>query len=191
MTLVGMGTISLETSPGDMAVENIGSLIAMSMTIILVPWVLGRMPYFRRPDVVARRIAKSQLPGWVSFLELIFFGVSIGVLIVLFILVEEYAHRSLHQGRDMLASAPPASSFGFIFWLIQILATLILALPLGMLMANLISWLILPIRKIEDKVMAEGVPGYTWHDLNYGLIKFCLLASPVCAILIVISLRQI
>jgi hypothetical protein len=149
------------------------------------------MPYFRRPDVVARRIARSQLPGWVSLVELMFFGVSAGVLIVLFFFIENHAHRSLHQGSGMLVSAPPASSFGIIFWLLQILAPVILALPLGMLMANLISWLILPIRKIEDKVMAEGVPGYTWHDLNYGLIKFCLLASPVCAILTVISLKQI
>jgi hypothetical protein len=191
MILVGMGTISPETLACDLAVGNIGSLITISLTIILVPWILGRMPYFRRPDVIARRIAKSQLPGWVSLVELMFFGVSAGLLIVLFFLIERHAHRSLHQGRDMLASAPPASSFDFIFWLIQVLVPLILALPLGMLLANLISWLILPMRRIEDKIMAEGVPGYTWHDLNYGLIKFCLLALPVCAILSVISLIQI
>jgi len=174
-----------------MAMGNIGSLITISLTIVFVPWVLGRIPYFRRSDVTARRIAKSRLPGWVSVVELIFLGVSEGVLIVLLFSLERHVHQSLHQGRDMLASAPPIYSFGFVFWLIQILAPLILALPMGMLLANLISWLIPPMRKIEDGIMAEGVSGYTWHDLNYGLIKFCLLALPVCTILTAISLRQI
>jgi hypothetical protein len=66
-----------------------------------------------------------------------------------------------------------------------------MALPLGMLLANFMSWLVPPIRNIENKLMAEGVPGYTWHDLNFGLIKFSLVAIPVCVILAVISLIQI
>lgn len=170
---------------------NLGSLITIPLTIILVPWVLRRMPYFRRPEVVARRVAKAQLPGWVSLVEMTFLGVSIGALIVPFFVIERHAHQALHQGRNMLSPAPPASSIGFIFWLIQILAPVIMVLPLGMLLANFRSWMIPPIRNIENKIMADGVSGYTWHDLNYGLIKFSLGASPVCVILTAISLIRV
>ncbi len=170
---------------------NLGSLITIPLTIILVPLVLSRIPYFRQPGVVARRVAKKQLPGWVSLVELIFFGVSEGVLIILFFSIEGHAHRALHQGRDLLGSAPPASFVGSIFWLIQVLAPVMTALPLGMLLANSMSWLVPPIRDIENKIMAKGVPGYTWHDLNYGLIKFSLIASPVCIILTLISLLRV
>jgi hypothetical protein len=51
---------------------------------------------------------RAQLPGWVSLVEMIFFGVSEGVLIILFFLIEGHAHQALHQGRNMLGSAPPA-----------------------------------------------------------------------------------
>jgi hypothetical protein len=171
--------------------EDPGSLITIPLTIILVPLILRHMPYFRRPDVVARRHAKAQLPGWVSLIEMILFGVSVGVLIILFFLIEGHAHQALHQGRNMLGSAPPASSAGFIFWLIQVIAPVIMALPQGMLFANFLSSLLPPIRNIEDEIMAEGVPGYTWHDLNYGLIKLSLVISPVCVVLIAISLIRV
>ena len=170
---------------------NLGSLITIPLTIIFVPWALRRMPYFRRPDVVARRALKAQLPGWVSLVELLFFGVSIAALTVLFFSIERRAHRSLHQGGNILAVAPPASSVDFIFWLIQILAPVMMAIPLGGLLANFMSRLIPPIRNAENKLMAEGVPGYTWHDLNYGLIKFSLVILPVSIILIVISLMRV
>jgi len=163
----------------------------IALTIILVPWALRTMPYFKRPDVIARRVAKAQLPGWVSLAEMIFFGVSESVLIYPLFLIEGHAHQALHQGRNLASSAPPASSVAFVFWLIEVLAPVVVALPLGMLLANFMSWLIPPIRNRENKVMAEGVSGYTWHDLNYGLIKVALVATPVCVILTVISLTQV
>ncbi len=169
----------------------LGSLTTITLTIILVPWVLRRMSYFKRPDVVARRVAKARLPGWVLLAEWLLFGVSESVLIIPLFLIEGHAHQALHQGRDLMSSAPPAASVGFIFWLIQILAPVVIALPLGMLLANLISWLIPPIRNLENEVMAGGVSGYTWHDLNYGLIKFTLVATPICVVLTVISLTQV
>jgi hypothetical protein len=129
------------------------------------------MLYFRQPDVVARRVVKAQLPGWVSLVEMIFFGVSVGALTVLFFSIQRHAHQARHEGRDILASAPPVSSVYFIFWLIQTLVPVIMALPLAGLLANFMSWLIPPIRNIGNKLMAEGVPGFTWHDLNFGLIK--------------------
>ena len=171
--------------------ENLGSVITIPLTIILVPWILSRIPYFRRPDVVARRVAKAQLPGWVSLIEFIFFAASEGGLFVSAFLVENRAHQALHYGMNILSYAPPLASLSFVFWLIQLAAPLIMVLPLGMLLANAVSWMIPAIRNIENKVMAEGVPGYTWHDLNYGLIKFSLVTSPVCLMLIVVSLMRV
>ena len=171
--------------------ENLVSLITIPLTIILVPLVLRRMPYFRRPDVVARRAAKAQLPGWVSLTEFIFVVVAQGVLISLFFIIEIHAHRAFHKGSNILHFAPSVTSVDFIFWMIQLLAPVIMALPLGMLLANLASWLIPPIRNIENRIMAQGVPGYTWRDANYGLIKVSLMALPVCLILAAISLMRI
>jgi hypothetical protein len=170
---------------------NLGSLIAIPLTIILVPWVLHRMPYFRRPDVVARRAFKARLPGWMSLVEMIFFAVSVCGLVLFFFSIERRAHHILHQGRNILAIAPPAYSIDFIFWLIQMLAPVVMALPLSMLVANLMSWLTPAIRNKENELMAEGVPGYTWHELNFGLIKFSLVATPVCLILAAISLIRV
>jgi hypothetical protein len=170
---------------------NFGSLVSIALMAILVPLVLSKLPYFRRPDVAARRAARAQLPGWVSLVELFFFGASEVVLIVLFFLTENYAHRVLHQGRNILGSIQPDSSADLIFWLIQVLGPVIMALPLSMLLANLISWLIPPIRNIENNLIAEGAPGYTWHDLNFGLIKFSLVSSPICVILAAVSLMRL
>jgi hypothetical protein len=170
---------------------NLSSLIAMTLTAILVPLVARRIPYFKRPAVVARRAAKAQLPGWVSIAELIFLLVSEAVLIIPFYLIERYAHQALHPGRNFLAPMQPSFSADLIFWLIQALAPLIMTLPLGMLLANLISWSIPPIRNVENIIIEEGVPGYNWHDLNFGLIRYSLIASPICVILTVISLIQL
>lgn len=170
---------------------NLGSLITVLLTIFLVPWAIGRMPYFRRPNVVARRAAKAQLPGWVRLAELFFFCISEVSLAVLLFSVEMKTHRALHQGANILPYAPQVASANFVFWVIQILAPLIMVIPLGLLLANSMSWLIAPIRNIENKIMAQGAAGYTWHDLNYGLIKFSLVASSVCIILMAISLPRV
>ena len=170
---------------------SLGSILSIPLTIILVPWVLRRTPYFRRPDVLARRAAKAKLPGWVSILEFLFFGVSEAALAILFLMAEMLAHRELHQGRNIPSSAPAVSSTDFVFWVVQIVAPLVMVLPLGMLLADLISWLIPPIRNAENRIMAEGTSGYTWHDLNYGLIKFTLITSPICVILTAISLIRV
>ena len=169
---------------------NLGSLIAILVTTILVPWLIRKMPYYRRPDVIARRVAKSQLPGWVSLIELMLLGVSECILVIPSFMFENSAHRILHHGTDLTSYAPQVS-MTFVFWLFELMAPIIMVLPLGMLLANSIAWLIRPIRDVENKVMAQGVPGYTWHDLNFGLIKFSLLAAPLCLIVIAISLMRI
>jgi hypothetical protein len=174
-----------------LAMGDLSSVLTIPLIAIVVPLVLGRLPYFRRRDVVARRVAKAQLPRWVSLVELVFFAVSVGLLISLFFVIEVHAHQALHQGRKLPAFAPPVFSVGFIFWLIQILAPVMMALPLAMLFANLSSWLIWPIRDAENKIMKTGVPNYMWHDLNFGLIKFSLMALPVCVILTFISLIRV
>lgn len=167
---------------------NLGSITTMVLTIILVPLVVGRIPYLRRPDVVGRRVAKAQLPGWVTLVELLIFAASEGALVIFFFIIESYAYRTLHHGRSMPGSIQPSLSVDLVFFLIEVSAPVIMALPLGMLLANVISWLIPPIRNAEYKIMAEGVPGYNWRDLNLGLIKASLIISTVCVILCAICM---
>jgi len=160
----------------------------MVLTIISVPWLLSRIPYFNRSDVVARRNVKAKLPGWVSFAEFVFFGASTAMLSIFFFMLEKHVHQVFYPNRKFLSSINPSFSTDSIFLFIQALTPVILALPLSMLLANLISWLIPPIRNAENGVMAEGVAGYTWHELNRGLIKATLIMVPVCLILVSISL---
>jgi len=122
---------------------------------------------------------------------LLFFCLSEFALVLLIFSIEMYAHRALHQGRNILQSPPPALSADFVFWLIQIFAPIVIVILLGLLLANSVAWLIPEIRNQENIVMAEGVPGYTWHDANYGLIKIAVVALPVCLILIAISLTWV
>jgi hypothetical protein len=79
------------------------------------------------------------------------------------------------------------SSFAWI----EVIAPMAAALPLGMILANLISWSVPAIRKAEDTIMAEGVPGYNWKALNVGLIKAAAVMTPVSIILALISLSRL
>lgn len=167
---------------------NAISLLSMILTIIFVPWLLSRIPYFKRSDVVARRVAKAKLPGWVSLAEFLLFGASAGFLSILFFILEEHTHQAFYPNRRFLSSINPSFSTDSIFLFIQAGTPVILALPLSMLFANFVSWLIPPMRNAENKIMAEGVPGYSWHELNRGLIKATLIMAPVCLILVLISL---
>ena len=170
---------------------NLVSVLTIPLIIFFLPWAIRRMPYFRRPDVRARRAAVARLPGWVRLAELLFFCLSEVTLVALVFSLEMKVHQALHQGRNILQAAPPRLSSDFVFWLIQVVAPIVIVIPMGLLLANSISWLIPAIRKEENVVMAEGVPGYTWHDANYGLIKIAIVVLPVCLLLIAISLIRI
>src|SRR5579862_4009952 len=112
--------------------QNLAYLSSMALTVILVPWVIHSIPYFKRPDVVARRAAKAQLPGWVSLAELVFWLVSEVLLVAPLFLLEAYIHSALHPGTMFLASMQSSYSLPFICWIIEAFAPIIVALPLGM-----------------------------------------------------------
>jgi hypothetical protein len=170
---------------------NFGSFIAIALTGILVPLIVGRIPYLNRKDVAARQAAKAQLPGWVSLIEFSLLAISVAVLTYSFFRIENYTHQVFHHGQNLLGTIELGFSFDSFFFLILALAPVIMALPLSMLLANFISWQIRPIRNIEDKIMSEGVPGYTWHDLNFRLIKASLISAPVCIIIALVSVIRL
>jgi len=173
---------------------NLSSLASMALTLVLVPWIVRSIPYFRRPDVLARRAAKRQLPGWVTFVEGVFLLASEAVLIYTFFQIESYAFGLLHPGSTSMASHWPRAlslSSNSLFCLVELFSPAAAALPLGMILANFISWSILPVRKAEWVVMAQNVAGYNWIDLNMGLIKAAVVMVPASVILALISLMKV
>jgi hypothetical protein len=172
-------------------VANVASFLGMALTAALVPWIIHRIPYFNRTDVLARRAAKARLPVWVSFAEFFLFVVSELAFIFLFFSTEAYFHQVLHPGSAFLSPQQPKLSFDLAFWLIQALAPLIAALPPGMVVANLISWSIRAIRSAENEIMNEGVPSYTWRDANVGLLKATAIMVPISIVIGSISLFRL
>jgi hypothetical protein len=167
------------------------SLLATVAAVLLLRQVVRRAPYFQRPDVVARRAAKAQLRRWVSLAELFFAVAALVALVMLFFPLETAAYGLLHPHAEFLPKVQPRLSSEFLAWLIQVFAPLAVALPLGLILANLISWLIPPIRKAEDKIMARGVPGYAFKDLNLGLLKFAAVSVPTAIVLAILSLMRL
>lgn len=171
--------------------RRLASFSAIALTVLLVPWVIHHIPYFNRSDVSARRVAKGRLPRWVSITELLFLGTSEIALIGLFYLSEASVHRVFHPGLAFLPAVQARLSFDLVFWLIQALAPPMAALPLGMILANLMAWSIPSIRKAENKIIDEGAPGYTWADLNMGLLKAAAITVPASVILALISMMRL
>ena len=167
------------------------SLLGIALTATLVPWIVRRIPYFQRTDVLERRRAKARRPGWVSTLEFLFLTVSEIVLIVPFYLIEVHFHRVLHPGSPFLPPQEPRLSLDLAFWLIQLFSPLMAALPLGMILANLLSWSIKPLREAENEIMGKGVPGYTWRELNVGLLKTAAIMVPMSVIFAFLSLLRL
>jgi hypothetical protein len=169
---------------------NLGSLFSIILTALVVPWVVHRLPYFSRPDILARRAVRAKLPAWASLTEMVFLVASVLALTVLFFKMELYVHQFFHPELEFLRSPRATFSLDSLFMAIETLAPLMAALPLGMILANLVSWSISPIRNVENKIMAEGVAGYTWKDLNMGLVRGAAVMVPVSIVTAFISLRR-
>ncbi|MDP2939420.1 MAG: hypothetical protein Q8O13_05015 [Candidatus Omnitrophota bacterium] len=56
------------------------------------------------------------------------------------------------------------------------------SLALGMMIANLLAWCILPARKIFDKE-AQGIRGASFNEAMKGLGKIAIYLVPICFIL--------
>ena len=123
--------------------------------------------------------------------ELFFLAISELALVSLLYFTEASVHRVLHPELPFLPPMKPVFSFDLVFWMIQALAPLTAALPAGMIVANLISRSIPGIRRAENGIMAEGVPDYSWTDLNISLLKAAAIAVPVSVILAVISMTRL
>lgn len=132
-------------------------------------------------------MAKAKLPSWISFVEFVALVASEALLLTLLFTLTVNVHQFIHPGVPYLHSGPITFSVNSIVDLIKIFAPMVIALPLGMVSANAVSWLIPRIRNEENRIMAEGVPGYSWKELNLGLIKFALVVAPVALSLVLIS----
>jgi hypothetical protein len=73
------------------AMSSLISPLATVAAVLLLRRVVRRAPYFQRPDLVARRAAKAQLPRWVSLAELFFAVAALVALVILFFPLETAA----------------------------------------------------------------------------------------------------
>jgi len=171
--------------------EKFGSAFSIVLIAILVPWIIKRLPYFKQPDVVARKALKAKLPTWVRQTETLILLIFACALTVLFFQIEQYVHEVIHPQSQFLNPRGPTSSLDFFFLMIEALAPCMLALPLSMILANVVAWSIPAIRNVENSLMAEGVAGYNWKDLNMGLLKFAAIVVPISLVAAFISLRNL
>ena len=170
------------------AMKNLGSFLTIVLSAILIPWVIRRVPHLKRPDVAARRAVRAKLPKWVSLTELVFVVASEIGLILWFFEIEQHFHQVFHPESEFIGQLPATFSLIWVFRVIEIFAPMAAAVPLGLILANVVSWLIPPIRQAENKIMAEGVAGYNWTDANMGLVRLAAIVVPVSVIAAFISL---
>jgi|SRR5208337_1098278 len=146
------------------------------LALVIVIYGVSRFQsyYFNRPDVTARRAARSKMPRWLNSLESMTW-LSLYLLII-FALIWGISriNEALHPGTYTpgLALAP----------------VVIAALPLAMLLSNGIFWAIPYTRRIENHY-AQGVPGASFSEANIGLVKFTLIVEPVCLLVIAYGLN--
>ena len=146
------------------------------VALVLVIYGISRFQsyYFNRSDVVARRVARSKMPGWLNSLESLTW-LSLYML-VMFALMWEIGriNNALHPGTYPSGLA--------------IFPAVIAALPLAALLSNGIFWAIPYTRRIEND-HARGVRGASFSEANIGLLKFGLIVEPVCLLVIAYGLN--
>jgi hypothetical protein len=155
------------------ASEN-GWSIGLLAGLLLAFYLFRRM---RRPTkgFAEARAFKARLPGWVKQFEaLLFCGLAcatiIGVIATFFRLA-----RLLHWGDVSVGPAAIYSSIGAV----------LIAVPVSALAANLVSWLLPPVRAANYRAM--GGSRVSFRSQNWELLLFGLVSIPLGLVLLTVA----
>lgn len=169
--------------------NELSSLLAVIITVVLVPIIINRVPYFKKKDVIARRVARARLPAGVKILEFATFLILTTILGVLSFKIAVSSYSRIHPNMSYLSSQGVSLSWNSLFDLFKIFGPAVVAILLGMILSNLFFWLIPSVRKIEYEV-AKGVPGASFKDATLGLLRISSILIPILIILVFISILR-
>jgi hypothetical protein len=136
----------------------------------------------------ARQRAQRRKSPWNFLLIPLCFG---GVAITLYVLFQimwlvHTAIYPVHVGRLGEFWGKGISFGSFVPSFLLLIPLFFAALPIGMMLGNLVAWLIPPARRTFVRE-AEGVEGASFGDAMTGLWKISLIVVPVCLLLSLIG----
>jgi len=139
----------------------------------LLRWIRTKSPAARE-----RARFKSALPLWVKYIEMmVWVAFWVAIFFVIF-----FGSLSMHHSLRPITTKPGSPAIGLICF-----ASLFAGMVPAMLSANLLSWLILPLRRANLLAM-EGLPAASFAEMNRGLIKFGLVLEPLCLAALVLGI---
>ena len=161
--------------------QGLATIIVAVLVVIFLPRLLS--PYFKRPDVQARMVARARLPAWLSLYTL-FSALLCEVLVgVIFFSVMAFSHGLIHPGSPFIVNERiDHSSTDAFFDFLKFITSFIVAIPLGLITSNLLTWCIPVLRRKENKTFT-GVPGASFRESNTGLLKVVLVILPIALII--------
>jgi hypothetical protein len=111
--------------------------------------------------------ARSRMPSWARVVEKVAlwsFVLATGFVVVV---AFHQIYELEHPGRHIVGATAVFATFGAI----------LIAFPIGALLANLLSWILPPIRTANEAAMAGTEVSFT--SANRGLLQFALVSVPV------------
>lgn len=169
--------------------NELTSLLSVVLSIILVPIIINSLSYFKRKDVVARRVARARLPSGVKILEFVTFLILTAILGILSFKIAVSSYSRIHPNMSYLSSQGVSLSWNSLFDLFKIFGPAVVAVLLGIILSNLFFWLIPSVRKIEYEV-DKGVPGASFKDATLGLLRISSILIPISIILVFVSILR-
>ena len=148
------------------------------MLATLAVWLLAILVFkrIRRPTrgYAERTAFRTRLPGWVKQVEFytwVMFFVAFTITSTLFFYD---LSRSFHQERPLTRPDDLAT-------MLMSLASVIGSLPLAMLAANLVSWLV-PALRAANAIASDGLTTTTFSGSNRGLLLMASVVVPLCVV---------
>jgi hypothetical protein len=150
-------------------------VVTSAISVVLIVWVSrGFRDWLRHrsPAAGERALFKKRLPNWVNTIEglillVLLILISVGLFFGSFTL-----HHIMHSNTEWGHASDIASG-------LLVVPSLFISFPIAMLIANVISWLIPPVKKANELAMT-GLPAASYAQLNRGLLLLLAWFAPLC-----------
>jgi Na+/proline symporter len=135
-------------------------------------WVYIRfIRWFRQrsPEARERSTFKARLASWVKLVEMSVWVSAWLILMLIMFAALRSAYQFFHPNSTFYRSDDP---WGYV----AALSCGIITLPIAMLAANYLSWVIPSLRRANEEAM-DGLPAASFKEANLGLLRFTLWAA--------------
>jgi hypothetical protein len=143
--------------------------------LLLATALLFRRFRRRTADYHESRVAKGRLPSWVRVVErLVMYAAILGLGALVLVV---FGNESRAEGG--------AHHLGGAAAIYIALGALLIAIPLGALLANLVSWLLPPLRRANEAAMSGTQVSFL--SANRGLVLFGAVSVPIGLVAVVVA----